>query len=128
MAVPGRHYVSAAERAHKLCTESSVSISQENLEEWGLSGVQLRPYQLKGVSWLAERFASGYGCILGDEMGLGKTLQVGPCSILAAATTMPCSLTVHILAGVFPQAAKESWAIPNPRSALCHQELGTGAL
>ena len=54
-----------------------VQITQEILEGWGLKDVLLRQYQLKGVQWLAERLATGHGCILGDEMGLGKTLQVG---------------------------------------------------
>lgn len=60
-------------------TESSTSrkIRQVDLEGWGLRGVTLRPYQLEGLSWLAERHRRGHGCILGDEMGLGKTLQVG---------------------------------------------------
>jgi SNF2 family DNA or RNA helicase len=36
----------------------------------------LRPYQLRGVSWLAflERF--GFGPCLADDMGLGKTIQL----------------------------------------------------
>ena len=36
----------------------------------------LRPYQLRGVSWLAfmERF--GFGACLADDMGLGKTIQL----------------------------------------------------
>ncbi|XP_042339987.1 chromodomain-helicase-DNA-binding protein 1-like isoform X2 [Plectropomus leopardus] len=40
-----------------------------------LSGIQLRPYQLDGVQWLAQCLRSQQGCILGDEMGLGKTCQ-----------------------------------------------------
>lgn len=37
---------------------------------------KLRPYQLKGVSWLAflERF--GLGACLADDMGLGKTIEL----------------------------------------------------
>lgn len=37
---------------------------------------ELRPYQLRGVSWLAflERF--GFGACLADDMGLGKTVQL----------------------------------------------------
>jgi SWI/SNF-related matrix-associated actin-dependent regulator of chromatin subfamily A member 5 len=35
----------------------------------------LRPYQLAGFRFLAERHADGLSPILGDEMGLGKTLQ-----------------------------------------------------
>jgi superfamily II DNA or RNA helicase len=35
----------------------------------------LRPYQKKGVAWLAFLRENGFGGILADEMGLGKTLQ-----------------------------------------------------
>ncbi len=37
---------------------------------------ELRPYQLRGVSWLVflERF--GFGACLADDMGLGKTVQL----------------------------------------------------
>ena len=36
----------------------------------------LRPYQRRGVAWLAEMAALGVGGILADDMGLGKTLQL----------------------------------------------------
>lgn len=35
----------------------------------------LRPYQLRGVQWLAMLDHYGFGGILADDMGLGKTLQ-----------------------------------------------------
>lgn len=37
---------------------------------------ELRPYQLAGFRWLAERAALGVGCCLADDMGLGKTVQL----------------------------------------------------
>lgn len=36
----------------------------------------LRPYQLKGVSWLAFLKQFGFGACLADSMGLGKTVQL----------------------------------------------------
>ncbi len=36
----------------------------------------LRPYQERGLAWLAEMDALGLGGILADDMGLGKTIQV----------------------------------------------------
>ena len=36
---------------------------------------QLKPYQLKGLSWLASLYEQGINGILADEMGLGKTVQ-----------------------------------------------------
>jgi superfamily II DNA or RNA helicase len=37
---------------------------------------QLRPYQRRGVSWLAFLSALGLGACLADDMGLGKTVQL----------------------------------------------------
>ena len=36
----------------------------------------LRPYQMRGYSWMYKNLQIGFGCILADDMGLGKTLQV----------------------------------------------------
>jgi SNF2 family DNA or RNA helicase len=36
----------------------------------------LRPYQLKGTSWLAFLKQFGFGACLADDMGLGKTIQL----------------------------------------------------
>jgi hypothetical protein len=41
----------------------------------GLDAV-LRPYQLRGLAWLAEMADLGLGGILADDMGLGKTIQL----------------------------------------------------
>lgn len=37
---------------------------------------KLRPYQVKGVSWLGTMKSLRLGCCLADDMGLGKTVQV----------------------------------------------------
>ncbi|NQE85546.1 DEAD/DEAH box helicase [Nocardia terpenica] len=37
---------------------------------------ELRPYQLRGLAWLATMNRLGCGGILADDMGLGKTVQV----------------------------------------------------
>src|SRR5690606_14754367 len=37
----------------------------------------LRPYQRRGVEWLAHLCDHGCHALLADEMGLGKTVQVG---------------------------------------------------
>ncbi|WP_432510481.1 DEAD/DEAH box helicase [Kineococcus sp. SYSU DK001] len=41
----------------------------------GLRAV-LRPYQRRGVTWLATMSQLGLGAVLADDMGLGKTLQL----------------------------------------------------
>ena len=40
------------------------------------AGVELRPYQARGVAWLHAMCGAGLGGCLADDMGLGKTLQV----------------------------------------------------
>ncbi len=35
----------------------------------------MRPYQMRGLSWLVFMRSIGFGCILADDMGLGKTIQ-----------------------------------------------------
>uniref|UniRef100_A0A8C0L9M2 Chromodomain helicase DNA binding protein 1 like n=1 Tax=Canis lupus dingo TaxID=286419 RepID=A0A8C0L9M2_CANLU len=50
-------------------------VEEQDLQQWGLTGIRLRSYQLEGVNWLARCFHCQNGCILGDEMGLGKTCQ-----------------------------------------------------
>ena len=37
---------------------------------------KLRPYQVKGVSWLAFLKQFGFGACLADDMGLGKTIEL----------------------------------------------------
>ncbi|MBL9016971.1 MAG: DEAD/DEAH box helicase [Myxococcales bacterium] len=36
---------------------------------------ELRPYQQRGLDWLAFCRGAGLGCVLADDMGLGKTIQ-----------------------------------------------------
>ncbi|XP_076870875.1 chromodomain-helicase-DNA-binding protein 1-like [Brachyhypopomus gauderio] len=61
-------------KSRKLDTDKS-ELLEKDLKTWGLEGIQLRPYQLHGVRWLADCLSNLEGCILGDEMGLGKTCQ-----------------------------------------------------
>ncbi len=37
---------------------------------------ELRPYQARGLAWLAEMAELGLGGVLADDMGLGKTIQL----------------------------------------------------
>ncbi|MCD7952857.1 MAG: DEAD/DEAH box helicase [Synergistaceae bacterium] len=56
----------------------SLILGTEPLEEMaapeGFAG-QLRPYQAKGLAWLARLVRLGMGACLADDMGLGKTVQ-----------------------------------------------------
>ncbi|CAM4431668.1 chromodomain-helicase-DNA-binding protein 1-like [Caretta caretta] len=50
-------------------------VKEKDLHQWGLTGIQLRSYQMEGLKWLVQCYEIQRGCILGDEMGLGKTCQ-----------------------------------------------------
>ncbi|HLX40069.1 MAG TPA: DEAD/DEAH box helicase [Ktedonobacteraceae bacterium] len=50
---------------------------------------KLRPYQVKGVSWLAFLQQFGFGSCLADDMGLGKTVQLITLLLLDAVKS-PC--------------------------------------
>ncbi|NVB80726.1 MAG: DEAD/DEAH box helicase [Kofleriaceae bacterium] len=53
--------------------EGFEGIRASNLPK-GFNG-ELRPYQQRGVDWLAFCREAGLGCVLADDMGLGKTIQ-----------------------------------------------------
>lgn len=62
---------------------------------------ELRPYQLKGLSWLTFLNEFGFGGILADEMGLGKTVQV-----IAFIATLPPQKPILI---VLPASLVFNW-------------------
>jgi len=49
--------------------------TKPDAEAVGFNG-ELRDYQLRGLTWLAEMTDLGLGGVLADDMGLGKTIQV----------------------------------------------------
>ncbi|XP_055500999.1 chromodomain-helicase-DNA-binding protein 1-like [Leucoraja erinacea] len=48
---------------------------EQDVRSWGLTGINLRSYQLNGLNWLVHCHTVQHGSILADEMGLGKTCQ-----------------------------------------------------
>ncbi len=54
---------------------AGASVVRELAEPPGLDAT-LRPYQRRGLAWLAEMCELGLGGVLADDMGLGKTVQV----------------------------------------------------
>ena len=50
--------------------------SNENIPLPTGLNAQLRPYQVRGFSWMYRNSRIGFGSIIADDMGLGKTLQV----------------------------------------------------
>jgi SNF2 family DNA or RNA helicase len=64
-----------------------------------LAHVEMRPYQLEGLAWLAFLRRSGLHGVLADDMGLGKTLQTT--AIIAGAPR--CAL-VHVTMVVIVEA------------------------
>ncbi|WFD35991.1 Putative DNA helicase ino80 [Malassezia cuniculi] len=51
------------------------SMGATEVEQPKMLTCALKPYQLKGLSWLANLYEQGINGILADEMGLGKTVQ-----------------------------------------------------
>jgi superfamily II DNA or RNA helicase len=60
---------------HVETIEKTCPIAIQPLSPSSLLKVQLRDYQLEGLSWMNHRYLNDVSVILGDEMGLGKTLQ-----------------------------------------------------
>ncbi len=67
---------------------------------------KLRPYQLKGVSWLAFLKQFGFGACLADSMGLGKTIQL-----------------ITLLLHDRELAAKQGQPMPNPTLIICPMSI-----
>ena len=59
-----------AERLRRLSTGTLAPLAPPGLV------AELRPYQLRGLAWLAGMSELGLGGCLADDMGLGKTVQV----------------------------------------------------
>ena len=53
---------------------------------------ELRPYQQRGVDWLAFCRKAGLGCVLADDMGLGKTIQA--LAVIKKKTLVVCPKSV----------------------------------
>ena len=51
------------------------TVFNETISQPKMLTCQLKPYQLKGVNWLANLYEQGINGILADDMGLGKTVQ-----------------------------------------------------
>ena len=51
------------------------SMPSMEIQQPSILNCSLKPYQLKGLSWLANLYDQGINGILADEMGLGKTVQ-----------------------------------------------------
>ncbi|HWG01966.1 MAG TPA: DEAD/DEAH box helicase, partial [Trebonia sp.] len=55
---------------------ASLAAAPEPIEPPPGLNATLRPYQQRGLTWLAGMCASGLGGCLADDMGLGKTIQI----------------------------------------------------
>jgi uncharacterized Zn finger protein/ERCC4-related helicase len=62
-----------SEEVRKMIVELT---SSENIQLPAGLLAQLRPYQVRGYSWMYRNSRIGFGSIIADDMGLGKTLQV----------------------------------------------------
>ncbi|KAK3804046.1 hypothetical protein RRG08_003214 [Elysia crispata] len=83
--------------------EMEVTQSLLKQHKWG--DLELRDYQLEGVSWLLNCYHQGHGCILSDEMGLGKTCQT--IAMLTLVKGLGLSDKPHLV--VCPRSVLENW-------------------
>jgi len=60
---------------HELAQRLASLDSKPSVVADGLNG-ELRDYQARGLTWLAEMSDLGLGGVLADDMGLGKTIQI----------------------------------------------------
>lgn len=51
-------------------------LSEKSIELPPTVNATLRPYQMRGYSWLTRNLRTMMGSVIADDMGLGKTLQV----------------------------------------------------
>jgi SNF2 family DNA or RNA helicase len=74
----------------------------------GFSGI-LRPYQVRGFSWLAFMRRLGLGACLADDMGLGKTIQFIALMLHNASTTREDSKGRDRILLVCPTSIVGNW-------------------
>ncbi|KAI0985512.1 hypothetical protein GJ496_008153 [Pomphorhynchus laevis] len=88
----------------ELLNYAEINASLVELENCGLTNINLRDYQIKAANWIISRFKGGHGCILADEMGLGKT-----CTSIATLLYMKkyCSFQSCLI--ICPLSIADNW-------------------
>ena len=89
----------------------------------------LRPYQVQGFEWVAQRAQAGFGACLADDMGLGKTIQalavlltraaLGPA--LVVAPTSVCGNWIEEAQRFAPSLRTRLYGAPDARETLLRQ-------
>ncbi|MBP1053389.1 DEAD/DEAH box helicase [Rhodococcus qingshengii] len=86
----------------------------------------LRPYQRRGLDWLAYMSALGLGAVLADDMGLGKTLQL--LALLAHEKSKTATLLVCPMSVVGNWQRESARFVPSLRVYVHHgSDRATGA-
>ncbi len=86
----------------------------------------LRPYQRRGLDWLAYMSALGLGAVLADDMGLGKTLQL--LALLAHEKSKTATLLVCPMSVVGNWQREAARFVPSLRVYVHHgSDRATGA-
>jgi hypothetical protein len=85
-----------------------VSSIEEVTQPGGFHG-ELRPYQLRGVSWLTFLTQYGLGACLADDMGLGKCLAAGSLISMPGGPKNIDSFWEQKLLGVVSDGAGGEW-------------------
>ncbi len=92
------------------------------LEPYNINA-NLRPYQIKGFSWMRFMNKLGFGACLADDMGLGKTLQtIAVFSDAKKENELTPSLVVCPLSVLKNWEEELSKFAPNLRFAIFHED------
>ena len=86
---------------------------------------ELRPYQQKGLNWLALLGSINFGACLADDMGLGKTIQViALINSLRRKKAYSCSLLIVPASLIHNWASELTKFGPNIKFAIGHPSGG----
>lgn len=72
----GNYQGAAVEASDSVRERLNALLAVDELQPPAELAATLRPYQLRGFSWLMKNLRLGLGALIADDMGLGKTVQV----------------------------------------------------
>ena len=114
----------------KLLDQSTVTAPEDLTQPLAFKG-DLRPYQLRGLHWMAFLDRIGLGACLADDMGLGKTIQLISLMLYERERaekqrSQDRSQKLEDGAGLRTQDSALSTQTADPQSAIRHPKFAIG--